>query len=177
MPMDLLEHEAFTAGSSIATRASQVLTTIGAGGSHELPKSFLIKRMEIEYVCTPDVITDDAALGALVPMMLALHKNSVAATVDTVAEQLDARIDDIMAHQQIIWRRKFIFNPSLIDDGDNITQLNPGVAFKTSKSFSKGFRLDKDELYRWVIFNPLSGSSNLVAFHWLTVRYWGVYIE
>ncbi len=173
----MLEHEKFAAASAIASRGFAQIDSIGVGELNELNKSFLLKRMEIDFMSIPDLQTNDATASIHAPLMLVMFRSSGAAAIDTVAESLDARFDDIQAHQTIIWRRKFLENPSIIDDADNVIDLSKANTFKTSKSFSKGFRLDKDEVYLWGIFNPTTVSLDITASRWLTVRYWGVYLE
>ncbi len=178
MPMDMLEHESVGAQSSIASRGTSTIITLGDDGTNEeLTKSFLIKRMEIQFSALADFIIDDASGLATAVLYLVLNKTSVANAIDTVAEQLDARMEDRSAHQQIIWLRPFIVRTHLVDDADNVTFTGLDAVFSTSKSFSKGFRLDKDETYVWSIFNPGSGSSDNIAVIHLRCRYWGIHIE
>lgn len=179
MAMDMLEHETVSTISSIAARGTQSLITLGDDGTNEeLTKSFLIKRMEIQFVALANFETDDAsATIGTGSYMLVLNKTSVANAVDTVAEQLDARMTDRDAHQQIIWTRLFLVRTHVIDDGDNVTFPGLEAQFNTSKSFSKGFRLDKDETYVWQLFNPSSASADKIAATVLRIRYWGVNIE
>ncbi len=178
MAMDMLEHESFGTQSSIASRGTSTIITLGDDGTNEeLTKSFLIKRMEINFSALAKIITDDAASFGSAIYALVLTKTSVANAVDTIAEQLDARATDRDAHQQIIWFRYFNMVNWLRDDADNVTSPSGDTLFNTSKSFSKGFRLDKDETYVWAIFNPDSGASDQIAQIALRVRYWGINIE
>ncbi len=173
----MLEHEQFGASSSIASRGTSVLLTMGPNGTHELNKSFLLKRMEIDFLVTADLNTNDATHSVQAPYYLVFHNIEVSAQINTVAENFDSRLDDRQGHQPVIWTRPFLVDPYLVDDSDNVTLKGQGVAFKTSKSFSKGFRLDKDELYTWSIFNPFTSALDVIGFVGLKVRYWGVYIE
>ncbi len=178
MAMDMLEHETYGAASSIATRGTATLLTFGDDGTNEeLTTSFLCKRMEIDFIALADLISDDATGNGNASYCLGLHKTSVANSIDTFAEQLDARMTDRDAHQQIIWRRYFSIFTYLIDDADNSAGNGNDVVFKTSKSFSKGFRFDKDETYQWVLFNPTSASIDIIAERGLMVRYWGVNVN
>ncbi len=178
MAMDMLEHEDFQAVSSLASRGTSQIISLAADGTNaEITKSFLIKRMEIEFFALADTHVDDASGTGVFPYVLMLHRNSVDNTVDSVAEQLDARLEDINAHQAIIWSRAFLIKPHIADDGDNVSDTGLDSNFKTSKSFSKGFRMDKDETYAWVVFNPGTAANDAIAVRWLRVRYWGVYIE
>ncbi len=173
----MLEDETFSAASSIAARGQDSLQTIGEGQTNELTKSFLVKRIEIDFMAVPDLQTNDATAAVHAPYGLYLIKTSGPASIDTVTEMLGARFDDIVGHQNIIWRRTFMVNPSIIDDADNVIDLASAQGFKTSKSFSKGFRLDKDDVYQWVIFNPTAVALDIVATWWLQTRYWGVYVQ
>ncbi len=177
MAMDMLEHETVQSGSSIATRGSSQIININKGGNSELTKSFLLKRMEIEFTALPQQVTNDAIAGAIGLYTLMFISQDRGGEIDTPAEMLDARLDDRIAHQGIIWRRNFVLQPVLVDDADNVTQIGQVANFKTSKSFRKGFRLDKDEDYAWEIFNPAGASQDQILTHFLTVRYWGVYVQ
>ncbi len=179
MAMDMLEHENVQSESSIAARGSSSIITFGDDGSGaELSTSFLCKRMEIDFAAIANLVTDDASARETTPYMLILHKTSVDNAVDTVAEQLDARLEDRAAHQSIIWRRYFIVAEGLQDDGDNIVVQGIQVTFKTSKSFRKGFRFDKDETYSWTLFNPNgAAAADAISISLLNVRYWGVNIQ
>lgn len=174
----MLEHETYGAVSSIAARGTSTILTFGDDGTNEeLTQSFLCKRMEIDFIALADLISDDASGNGNASYCLGLHKTSVANAVDTFAEQLDARFEDITAHQNIIWRRYFSIFTHLIDDADNSASISRDVAFKTSKSFSKGFRFDKDETYQWVLFNPTAAAIDIIAERGLMVRYWGVNVS
>ncbi len=178
MAMDMLEHESVGSVSSIAGRGTSTIISLGDDGTNEeLTKSFLIKRMEIDYFGAAGIQTDDATGPVTAPYYLMFHKTSVANDIDTIAEQLNARMEDKNAHQQIIWRRQYFCRNHVIDDADNTNYTGSDVVFKTSKSFSKGFRLDKDETYVWVIFNPSSVAVTAQVTVSFTCRYWGVYIE
>ncbi len=173
----MLEHEQYSAISSIASRGQSSLTTVGRTGAHEISKSFLLKRMEIDFIALPDLITDDASATANAPYILCFSNQNNAAQVDTPAEMFDVRLEDKLGHQNMICTRPFVIQPHLIDDADNTSHLGETTIFKTSKSFSKGFRLDKDALYTWSIFNPTGVSLDVIQDAWLKVRYWGVYLE
>ncbi len=177
MAMDMLEHENFNTQSSIATRGVSVITSILKTGNHELVKSFLIKRFEVDFSALANLLSDDAAGAGTNLYVLALFSSDRAAAIDTVSEMLLRPIDDRQGHQGIIWMRPYIINPALSDDADQIAHVGRSAQFKTSKSFRKGFRLDKDEAYSWAIFNPTGGSQDAVAAVWLRVRYWGVYVQ
>ncbi len=178
MAMDMLEHETFANVSSIAARGNQALISFGDDGTNaEQSVSFLCKRMEIDFIATSDLITDDASGREVGAYALVLQHNSVDPDVDTIAEQLDARLEDVRAHQGIIWRRYFTIAEGLQDDTDNIVIQGIHATFKTSKSFKKGFRFDKDETYRWAIFNPTAGALDAIDNAGLMVRYWGVNVQ
>ncbi len=178
MAMDMLEHEGFTTQSSISSRGSSAIITMGDDGTNaELSKSFLLKRMEIQFFAIANTVTDDASSTGTNGYLLIYGKTSVDNTVDTPAEQFDARLEDRGAHQSIIWVRPFMVRTHVVDDADQVLTLGYDPNFSTSKSFSKGFRLDKDENYQWSIFNPGTASADSIAVKWLRVRYWGVHIE
>ncbi len=179
MPMDMLEHENFGAESSIAARGSSTILSLGDDGTNsELTKSFLIKRMEINFLASANYLTDDNLGPSHGFYALVFTKTSVDNTIDTIGEQLDTRLEDIRAHQNIIWFRYFYVREGMRDDTDNVTTAPLAATFNTSKSFSKGFRLDKDETYIWAIFNPDGGAAqDTLALSALRVRYWGVHIE
>ncbi len=179
MAMDMLEHENYRTDSSIAARGTNAYLTLGDDGTNsELSKSFLLKRMEINFTALADFIGDDATGSGTAAYVLGFHRTSVDNTVDTFAEQLDARLEDRLAHQAIIWYRNFNISTHLIDDADNSARAGIDVVINTSKSFSRGFRLDKDETYQWVLFNPSGiAAADIIAESGLRVRYWGVFIE
>ncbi len=179
MAMDMLEHEQFVSNSSIAARGSSTFLTLGDDGTtEELEQSFLVKRMEIQFTAIPRIVTDDASsvMGTFA-YALVFTKTSVDNDFDTIAEQLDSRMTDLVAHQALIWYRPYTVTVGLIDDADNIVHIGVPAVFSTSKSFSKGFRIDKDETYLWATFNPASSSQDALNNTGLRVRYWGVYIN
>ncbi len=176
MVMDMLEHEVLVAGSSLATRSQQDLVSIGEGLTHVLEKSFLVKKMEISFAALPDFVTDDAGAITTAIQYLLLRTTSRDSTIDAVSEQLDARIGDREAHQGIIWMRIFDILTHLVDDADNVSTFGKSASFSTTKTFSKGFRLDKEEDYRWSVFNPHTTTVNIVSFYSIRVRYWGVFL-
>ncbi len=178
MVMDMIEHE--TTGSSnlaLATRAEKDVLTIGTGADI-LNRTFLIKKMEIEYSLTVPFVTDVATVQTQLGF-LALQMTSAGSNADTIAESFDATLEDKSVHDSVIWSRNFIWYPHLLDTtGNDLVAFNPNtISFKTSKSFPKGYPLDKDEVYTWKVFNQsgsiswLTGSTNN-----LRVRYWGVYL-
>ncbi len=171
----MLEHEtANIAPGGLAARAQSDIFTIGTT-TKILNRTFLIKKMEIEFSFLPAAVTDDAGVLAAQGGMLCFQDISSGTDTDTVAEALDADLEDQAKHQSLIWTRNFVFNYNLIDDADNIVTLPTLITWKTSKSFPKGFPLDKSKSYKWTIFNQtatwLTGSlANL------RVRYFGVYL-
>ncbi len=169
MAMDMLEFEVFVAGASIASRLSQVLETITEG--LELPSSFLVKRMEISFVALPHVAQTDGSTGIL---YLIFVNKTRAGAVNTIAEMLDARGDDIHGHQGIIWLKMGYVSEDFIDAANGLSTGQHPWVLNTSKSFPKGFRLDKDEEYTWEVFNPSTGALDLVGSYALRTRYWGV---
>ncbi len=178
MPMDMLEHENFASQSSISSRGSSAILTLGDDGTNsELAQSFLVKRMEIDFAALSNTELNDANAAPSEIYVLVFHKISVDNAVDTVAEQFDARLEDRQAHWSIIWTRPFIQRERLADDADQVFSESLEPAFKTSKSFSKGFRLDKDETYQWALFNPGASAIDSMAAKWLKVRYWGVLVQ
>ncbi len=176
MAMNLLEHEGDNiAGGALAARGTATLFTLGTT-SNLISRSFLCKKMEIEFTLLPpsetDVSTWNSFKGELV-----LQNVSVNTGYDTPAEAFDARIDDEEAHRSIIWTRNFQWTETLVDTTTEIlTEYHP-VSFKTSKSFSKGFPFDKDEQYRWTVFNPDASNAWATGTDiYFKVRYWGVWL-
>ncbi len=175
MAMDMLEHEdANISPGGLAARAQSDIFTIGTT-TKILNRTFLIKKMEIEFSFIPAAVTDDAGVLAAQAGMLCFQDISSGTDTDTVAEALDANLENTAVHQTLIWTRNFAFNYNVIDDADNIVDLVPITVWKTSKSFPKGFPLDKDKQYKWSLFNQTGTwlTGNLANLH---VRYFGVYL-
>ncbi len=177
MVMDMLEHEtADHAPGALAARAHSTIFTIGTS-TNVLNRTFLLKKMEIEFTWFSATPTDDANAIFGEFGYLLLQNTTSGTDADSPAESFDAALADREKHNTIIWTRNFLAQPSLFDDTDNISFPGNLVSFKTSKSFPKGFPLDKDENYSWRLFNQSTASP------WTTggvanlrVRYWGVYL-
>ncbi len=176
MAMDMLENEtSFSSVGALASRADFDLQTIGGSGTNVLNRSFLLKKMEIEFALLLAQTLDDASLVQNLGYLV-LQDESAGSDADTTAESFDAVLEDKAKHNTVIWTRLFHFVHPLNDDADNI--LHPGVTpvFKTSKSFPKGFPLDKDNSYQWKLFNPTSTPWTTGNLAFLRVRYWGVFL-
>ncbi len=176
MTMGMLEHEKEDiALGALASRSQVTLISIGVGATvSELSRSFLVKRMEIEYTIVPSLATDDGTVTGSRPFYIVFMKVSSGSHQDTVAECFDATLENSEIHKQVIWTRPGILQPDLVDDTDNVALRRDPDVVKTSKSFSKGYPLDKDETYRWVLFNSGGSAFTTGAFLGLRIRYWGV---
>ncbi len=176
MPMDLIEHEvANLSVGGITGRGHTDIHTIGTGAA-KLNKTFLIKKMEIEFSFFPPAVSNDAGVLASQPAYLILQDESSGTDADTTAESFDAALENKAVHETVIWSRNFPVQYGVIDDADNIVWLPAMVNFKTSKSFPKGFPLSKEKTYQWKMFN--AGAVLLTGgFLSLRVRYWGVYLK
>lgn len=176
MAMDMIEHEvANVAVGTITTRAHVDIQTIGTSAGI-LNRSFLIKKMEIEFSFLPSFTTDDASGQGAFPAYLIFQDESSGSNTDQPAEAFDAQLEDKAVHETVIWSRIFHFNHGLRDDADQISYAGIPATFKTSKSFPKGFPLDKTKIYQWKIFNPTTSTFFDNSLAYLRVRYWGVYL-
>ncbi len=177
MAMDMIEHEdpAGTPGA-LAARAEADIFQFGTG-TNILNRSFLIKKMEIEFQLLSPIVSDISQVSTFAGYLI-FQKESGSTDGDTVAEAFDAGLEDDEIHRRIIWSRQFNWSPNWVDvSGNDLADMGQDISWKTSKSFTKGMPLDKLEDYRWKTFN----SSPSVA--WLTgsitslrVRYFGVYL-
>ncbi len=175
--VDMLEHEGVVGIGALASRADAAVAIIGRGETQEVERSFLIKKMEIEFTLQPARTPDDANVDTDLISFLIFRKTTGADAIDTTAEAFDARIDDKEAHQRVIWSRNFLYREILLDDTDNISQWGQNIVWKTSKTFPKGYPMDKDETYAWSVFNADNANTySNGAFAHLRVRYWGVYL-
>ncbi len=175
--VDMIEHESSVSLDSIATRATgslQVLT-----GGTDFDRTFLIKKMEVELTVYPGI--DFAAaptFAAPVPGKLVFfHSGGIASSI---ADAFDAALTDKERSNDVIWTLPFVWQP-MVHDTDAVGDIIPGqgVALARTKSFPKGYPMDKDEVYSWTVFNPGSFAfpnpdSNSECI--LRVRYWGVYL-
>ncbi len=178
MAMDMLEHEhnQHNAGA-LASRTSSTIMSIGSG-TEILDRTFLVKRMEIEFMITPWPDVTIAALDTPRKGYLVFINTSRRTDADTVAESFDAPLTNKEMHQGLIWSRPFVLVTELVDDTENVVDRpqNPSTVFKTSKSFSKGFPLDKDETYAWQLFNAGGNAWASGSDAYLHIRYWGIYV-
>ena len=176
MPMDMIEHEvANVAVGALASRVHVDIQTIGTSAGI-LNRTFLIKKMEIEFCYLPSFVLDDASTLQSNVGYLILQDESSGSNTDQPAEAFDAQLEDKAVHESVIWSRIFVFVNPLQDDTDNISFPATNVIFKTSKSFPKGFPLDKTKTYQWKIFNPTTLAYIDGGLAYLRVRYWGVYL-
>ncbi len=174
--MVILEHEAQISPGALAARAETDIQGIGATTSI-LNRSYLCKKMEIEFTLAPPFATDDAASTGMFVGSLIIQNQSQGTDADTVAESFDAALENQVIHSTVIWSRNFIWQSPLVDDTDNVAHLGLPVVFKTSKSFSKGMPFDKDSIYQWKLFNPSSSLAWLTGSSaFLRVRYFGVWL-
>ncbi len=178
MGMDMIEDEVNDHSiGALAARSDSTLMSIGAGGVTELNRTFLVKRMEINFMHAAAVATDDAAWPGTYMGMLCFQKTSGGSDFDTSAEMFDAVLENKAGHELMIWSRYLIGTPSLLDDADQISLMGLHTAWKTSKSFPKGYPLDKHDTYAWRFFNPsASVAIPTGSLTFLNVRYWGVFL-
>ncbi len=175
--MGLIEHEAAELGlGALAARTSAAATNIGKGESQELERTFLVKRMEINGVILPHAETAISGVDTDRVISLGFYKTSGGADSNTPAEVLDAALDDDKIHRKLIWMRMFNYRPFIISDAEDEVEFPPNIEFNTTKSFTKGYPLDKDEIYSWQVFNHSSNALSSGALLTFRVRYWGVYI-
>lgn len=175
--MPMLEHEGAASGyGALAARSEGTIETIGSG-DNILSRSFLVKKMEIDFLFLPnfdgDVSASDTFAG-----MLAFYKSSGATDADTLDEILDADLEDSAKHRNLIWAKHFDWYPHIFDiTGNDLANYGKGVTLKTSKSFPNGYPLDKLETYKWVVMN-LHGANawDTGSVTYLRVRYWGAYL-
>ncbi len=175
--MDVLEFEVpGSAPGALVTRTDHTIFAFGAGGATELKRTFLIKKMEIEFtLCTP-VTTDLATLDTCRPSYLVFQKTSGRTDSDTVAEAFDSNFQgDDDKHLTVIWSMPFLFQEGIVDSTSDVVMITD-ISRKTSKSFPKGYPLDKDEVYTWKIFNASGVNWSTGGSIDLRVRKWGVYI-
>lgn len=175
----MLEHEGTGQPGTIATRTDADLMQIGSeaiASTVRLNRSFLLKKMEIEFCREPDSITAEASyFGGGYTEYLVFQCDSAGSDVDTVAECYDASLEDKAKHDPIIWTRIYNWTSTLADTTNHTFVAGRIACFKTQKSFPKGYPLDKDHTYQWKIFNATAYTSPDAKWY-LRVRYWGVYL-
>ncbi len=160
---------------ALASRTSSDFFAIGTT-TKILNRTFLFKKMEINFSLLPSIITDDATTSTYGAGYLVLQNTTAGTDSDTVAESFDAELENTQVHNTVIWAKIFSFNYGLRDDADQISYPPGLVNMNTSKSFSKGFPLDKDETYTWRVFNNTAGTwvtGNIIH---CRVRMFGVYL-
>ncbi len=175
--MPMLEHEnaAVTMGA-LAARGEVDIASFGSG-TQILNRTFLIKKMEIEFFISPPADGDVSAIPIPAVGNLVLMKTSGGTNADTVAECYDSAVEDQKVHENVIWTRNFIWVPTILDitGNDLVAYSSIYALFKTSKSFPKGYPLDKDETYVWKVFNQDPANAWVTgSFAYLRVRYFGV---
>ncbi len=182
MSMPMLEHETQGTGLSGLTARNEVQIV-----AVDLDRTFLIKKMEVEFSVDPglNLIADDASAAQFSidqGLLVFFHEAGVATDAENA---LDASLEDAEKHNDIIWSNPFNMSPGsfLTDDADNVTssQLAKDVIFKRTKSFPKGYPLDRSDSYSWKVINlsesaAFNAPATLVPNHFLRVRYWGVWI-
>ena len=174
--MDMLEHEdAQTALGAIASRSNLNVFTIGQGAV-VLPRSFLVKRMEIQYVIQPHAETAISGIDTDRILLVNLTNTSAGTDRDSLDEVLGASLDDPAKHKLMVWSRMHLYRPIVVSDAEDEVVFPQPIEVKTSKSFPKGFPLDKDEVYTWRVSNLGGNAISTGAFISLMVRYWGVWL-
>ncbi len=175
MPVDMIEQEnQGTSLDSLGARAEVVIATIG-----DLDRTFLIKRMEIEFIANGGVdVVGSQAFATGNALLVFYHDSGVSADAEAA---LDAGLTDKESHNDIIWSRPFLISPKNLDDAGGWFLPGIDTVFKTSKSFPKGYPLDKDDTYQWKVLNlseslafpnPVAEGSTIM----IRTRFWGVYL-
>ncbi len=173
--MDMLEFEVQSAPGALGARAESNQITIGTT-TEILNRTFLIKKMEIQFSMIPWSDTDISAIVTGFGYLY-FYQSTGATDRDTLVEILDARLDDSEIKRQLIWLRNFVIHPFVLDSINNAVEQGTMISWSTSKSFPKGYPLDKDEQYKIGVFNPstsvawVSGSVIIIR-----VRFWGIYL-
>ncbi len=172
--VDMMEHESVTNIDATPTRASTTLQAITTND-----RTFLVKKMEITVSLAPG-----GDSGASTPQftgtpmyLLFFHNDGITANP---AEAFDAHLMDKERHNDIIWMMPFIHKPAEVDDAGGWTAEGFQFNATRTKSFPKGYPMDKNDSYTWYVFNPTAGTSpdpSAIGSQFaLRVRYWGVYI-
>lgn len=176
----MIEHEEYKdTDGTIASRTALTLHTVS------IHRSFLVKRMEIEFTAIPNAYESNdaqylpyrsagAASGDFQVLGLAFWDQTGGVSLAT--NILDQGAEDAIEHKRLIWMRHVVTGMGLSDDTDNVVMPPVWATMKTQKTFAKGFPLDKDNTYLWTLFNPMGHTSNHGVAWWLRVRYWGVYL-
>ncbi len=163
MAMAILEHE--DSAIAVAALGSRLTKTLFNFAADDIPQNFLIKKMEINFTWDGTSVSADTSQHGML-----VFRNS-----DTsVADSLDARLDDDKLHQKIIWAKAVNIN---LFGTSTTTEAN--VAFmtlNTSKSFPKGFPMSREDGYQWSFFNVAAGAMITGSIINLRVRYFGVYL-
>ncbi len=169
----MLEHESSASPDATTTRSTTSIETLN------VDRTFLIKKMEIQFIFTPggdSGTTTPQHTGH--PMYLVFFHND--GTAANTAAALDGGFQDPETHNDIVWMAPFIFKPAEVDDAGGWAVQGTQVALTRIKSFPKGYPLDKNDSYTWLMFNPSTATApdpaaiNSLAN--LRVRYWGVYV-
>ncbi len=172
--VDMLEHESNTSIDAIAARASSSLE------SFSLDRTFLIKKMEVTVILAPGLSSaatpsiHDPQMGKVV----FFHSSGLESTIATA---YDESIQNPESHNDIIWEVPFVFQPGTVDTDGGFAWPGQGVAMTRTKSFRKGYPLDKSDTYSWNAFNPSSANAfpNPTSINSelnIRVRYWGAYL-
>ncbi len=175
MTMPMLEHESNTSIDGIASRASTSLQSI----STTLDRTFLIKKMEVSVLLDPGLesAASPGAFAVQIGKVVFFHSTGVESTIATA---YDETLMNQESHNDIIWEIPFVFQPITFDSTSETYGDGQGVAMTRTKSFPKGYPLDKSDTYTWNAFNPSSTTyhdpSSRNSELNLRVRYWGVYL-
>ncbi len=173
--MDMLEFEVQSSPGALAARAESNQITIGTT-TEILNRTFLIKKMEIQFSLLPWADTDITGVVQNFGYLY-FYQSTGATDRDSLAEILDARLDDAEVKRMLIWLRNFVITPLIIDPTNNSYDPGSVIAFTTSKSFPKGYPLDKDEEYKIGVFNPHATQAWVATcVIIIRVRFWGIYL-
>ncbi len=174
MPVAMLEHEVNTAGADgLTTRNTTSIQSV------TVDRSFLIKKMEITLLFTSggDSGTTTPQFTGHPMKVVFFHSDGVATSA---ANAYDAAIQFPESHNDVIYEIPFIFKPAEVDDAGGWAVQGIHTAISRTKTFPKGYPMDKDDTYSWVLFNPSASTApDPTAVNSncnLRVRYWGVYL-
>ncbi len=173
--VDMLESETGTNLTALAVRG-----TLDIEAAFAPDRTFLIKKMEINFQCTGglETSTTPGQVSELQAYLVFFHDSGAAG--GSIAAALNAGLQDKELHNDIIWMMPFLVRPQIVDTDAAWALAGLGFAAMRTKSFPKGYPLDKDETYVWGLFNPRSSAWFLplstAPNAQLRIRYWGVYL-
>jgi len=163
----MLEHEdANVAIGGLTDRSTKTLKNIL---EDDLPRTFLLKKMEINFHYSVVAIGADQT-----HLMYLAFRDNTNAEATTFVAALDAGLADAEAHRSLIWVRKFAVQS--VSSVATTEAINEFFVMNTSKSFPKGIPLKEHDAYNWQVFNDSGATITTGALASLRVRYWGVWL-